>query len=740
MGADATAYRQAHGQINTLHLPTITTAALTLAIAAAPTAGRADTGNQDTHTEQLDSIEISADTPSPYEPVDGYVAPETLSATKTRAPTTEVPQSVSVITSDRIEDRHADSLSETLAYTPGVSASPFGFEPRYTFIRMRGFEVTDNALYRDGLKLIAPPVVAGGSGTVVSYSLEPYGAQRIEVPRGPASVLYGQAAPGGLVNYVSKRPTNEPLRELTLELGTYAHAEARADFGGPIDTDGEFSYRLTGLARDSQTQVDFIQDDRLYLAPTFKWQPSASTSLTLLTHYQRDETKSSQAYPASGTLDGNPNGEIPRNRFTGDPDIDRYERTTTAAGYEFRHAFNDAVSFRQKLRYTSVDLDDESVYSAFVVDGRSVGRFYFGNFGELGALTVDNQFRFAFGGDTLAQEILAGIDYQDADLDSRQTTTAASDLDLYQPDYDSGVNPDNASAFADQTGGQEQLGFYLQDRITIADRWIATLGGRYDEASRTTNNQLAGTANKQDDSEFTARAGLVYRADNGLSPYLSYSESFLPALGNGPDGNPFEPELGTQYEVGVKYQPPGTNALVTLALYDLTRENYITSNPANGFVNRQVGEAQSRGVELSGTASLATGLNVVASYSYADVEITESSNTAEEGQRPEQTPEHQASLWTKYAFQSPQLEGLGVGAGVRYIGSTYADAANTVRIPDVTLLDAAVTYDVGGYRFALNASNALDKTYEKGGFQRAGTTFTNYGRALDVVASVRYRW
>tara|TARA_B100002049_G_scaffold25548_1_gene16954 strand:+ start:1669 stop:3909 length:2241 start_codon:yes stop_codon:yes gene_type:complete len=689
----------------------------------------------------LGTVEVESTVPNIYAPVDGYNVKRERSATKTDTPLSKTAQTVSVITNDQIQDRQADSLANVLEYgSAGVSGSPFGFEPRYTFLRIRGFDVSDNALYRDGLKLIAPPVV-GGSGTAVTYNYEPYGAERIVVPKGPASTLYGQAAPGGLVNYVSKRPTFEKRGEVGVEYGSHDHVQGEFDVSGPVGDSDKVAYRLVGLARDADTAIDYVQNDRVYIAPSMTWAPTDATELTLLASYQKDETKSSQAYPARGTLVDSDNGEIPRSRFTGEPGLDRYDRTTYMLGYEFEHAFDDHLTFRQNARYTDIQVDDISVYASDFDGDRTVSRSNYNNLGELDSLVVDNQFQIDFdSGERLEHVVIAGIDYQHANLKSFQSFQAASPLDIYDPQYGTEPDIEAAGAFADQTGTQNQIGFYLQDEVTFDERWVATLGGRYDRASRSTNDNLTGTTTTQDDNEFTWRGSLLYAADNGLSPYFAYSEGFLPSLGSDANGNAYEPETSTQYEVGVKYMPENASYGVTVALFDLTRENYLTTNP--NFVTEQVGEAQSQGVEVEAVASLTEGLDVTASYAYVDAEITQSAS-GNEGNRPQLSPEHQASVWADYTIQKGALADLGFGAGVRYKDSIFGDNANSSEVPDVTLFDAAVHYDWNSYEFAVNARNLFDKKYVGASYAR-GTDdppfFATYGESRSIIGSVKYRW
>ena len=662
----------------------------------------------------------------------GYVAEDITSANKIGAALTETPQSVSVITRDQLAVKGVDRLSEALRYTPGVQGETFGFEPRTTFLRFRGFDATTTGLYRNGLQLRNP-------GFAVGYSPEPYGAQRIEVPRGPASVLYGAGSPGGLVNFISKRPTRQPFGEVSFEPGTYNRWQGKLDLSGPIDTDGTFSYRLTGLARVSDTQVDYVGNDRIFLAPALSWRPTESTTLTVLGRYQQDETRSSQRLPASGTLDANPNGDIPVDRFLGEPGVDQYNRNQWSVGYLFEHDAGGTWQFEQKLRYYAIGLDDVTVYgSALREDMRTLDRYIFESFGDLNALAVDNQAQVDIATGPVSQTVLFGIDYQQVSVGLTQNFGTAPAIDVFNPEY--GAEVPEPAPFTDNNTDQRQIGLYVQDHVDILDHWILTLNGRFDWARTETVNDLAeGSTTEQDDRAFSGRAGLVYESDLGLAPYISYSESFLPSLGTDADGAPFDPERGQQWEIGTKYQPSGSNSFVTVALFDLTRQNFLQTDPET-FRQVQTGEANSRGIELEGTAGFDFGLDLTASYTHQDVEITESVAEAEEGERPTQVREQMGSLWADYTLQRGPFDGLGFGAGVRYLGPSYGDVPNTLKAPAATLADAALHYDWQNLRIQVNANNVFDNTHVASTFVSGAQDFATYGAERTVTASIRYRW
>lgn len=683
-----------------------------------------------TPDEAADSEEGAMTLPQLY--VEGAEATRHYGVTGTKTGTAliETPQSVSMITSEQMRDQGVDSLAQALRYAPGVDGEPFGFEPRTTFIRMRGFDATTNGLYRDGLQLRNPRFAVG-------YNIELYGAERVDVLRGPASVLYGQGSPGGLINYVSKRPKPNAFGEVALELGSFDRIQGQFDLGAPVGDSGALAWRLTGLVRDSETQVDFIDNDREFIAPSLTWRPGADTSITFLGYYQDDDTRSSQALPAEGTKDPNPNGRVPVDLFTGEPEVDQYDREEYSVGWLAEHHLDDDWVLRQNARFYSSELDDVTVFVNGIdqEDLRTLDRSVFGSFGDLDGIAIDNQSQWRFDTGAVAHTLLFGIDYQDIEVGSVQTFGAAPSLDAFEPVY--GASVDDPPVFAETDTEQEQTGMYLQDQLEFG-RWVATLNARYDEAETTTRDLLAGTVTEQDDGEFTGRAGLVYLADNGLAPYVSYAESFLPTLGTNAEGDPLEPETGQQLEFGVKYQPPGASSFVTLSYFDIERDNVVEFDPST-FLPIQTGEIRSRGVEIEAVADFDWGLDVIASYTYLDMEIRESVFDSQLGERPAQVPDQKASIWARYGFSGGGLDGLGLGLGVRYNGETYGDVPNTVRVPDNTVVDAAVYYDLGSVELALNLQNALDERLVSGCFRRT-TVLCTYGQERTVTGTIQYRW
>ncbi len=673
-------------------------------------------------------------------PVEGYVAPVTTSGSKTATPLIEIPQAISVITTDQLEDRGVQNLGEALNYTAGVLSQPFGNDARFFAPIIRGFTATDN-VYLNNFRFIRD---------FGALAFEPYGQERIEVVKGPASVLYGQAVPGGIVNLIQKRPTFTQFGEAGIELGSDQRAVAKFDLGG-VALNDVVSYRFTGLGRLSDTQQDYVEDNRLYLAPTVTIAPDANTSLTILSSIQYDEGNSQLGLPQAGTLDFNPNGRIAPSRYIGEPGFDQSQFFVGTVGYEFRHRFDEHFEFRQNAQFLHTDIDYRNLYYAgFATNQRSVLRGASFQAETQTSLGIDNQLESKFETGALRHTLLAGLDYRQHSQNRFSNFTAGQrSIDVFNPIYGAPVlfNPASSTNY---DVNLDQAGLYAQDQIKL-DRLVTTLGIRQDWSTiEDTRNR-----DEQSDTATTWRVGSTYLFDNGLAPYASYSTSFDPIVGTTTAGDLYQPSEGRQVEGGMKFQPDGWNSFVTASVYSLTRTNVVATQAqsVNGLltnVRSQTGEVRSQGFELEGTASLAEGLDLIAAYTYTDAEILSGTDTLRAGivsatttgNQPANVPEHAASLWVNYALQ-PQLlganmqwlEGLSLGAGMRYIGERFGNDSNSIALPSATLFDAAIRYERADFKAALNVNNIADNDYV------ASCNFgCFYGEGRTVLGSLSYKW
>lgn len=673
----------------------------------------------------------------------GYVATRSAIGTKIETPLTEIPQTISVVTREEMDRRAVQDFNDIVSYSPGIRAIDYPGGPGAPDFWMRGFrDFNMFGVYRDGLR-------AGFNNYDTNF--EPYALERMDVIKGPSSVLFGQSAPGGIVNLTTKRPTDIGIREVQAQIGSYDRYQGAFDFGGAVDEEGRWLYRVTGLGRDSGTQVDHAPDDRLYIAPAVTFRPTDDTTLTVLTSYQKLKMSGAeQSIPMVGSLYPNPLGQIGTDLYLGEPGVSDWEVENLSLGYEFEHNLNDDWTIRQNARYMHSKVDFVSAFpTSWPVDligGRDYAFALQDRPKSTDTYLIDTNAVGHIETGALSHTLLAGVDYgRYSGEESRRNTDILSPaiVDVFNPTY--GNNFIYGPLVVDGKSTVEQVGIYVQDQIKY-DNWILTLAGRQDWVVNKEYNYLAGTVQQANNSAFTGRVGLGYLFDNGIAPYVSYSTSFQPQAGvYAPQrgGGMFEPTEGTQYEAGVKYQPPGMNSFISASVFEITQTNVTTGDPLYTGYSMQNGEVRSRGIELEGKLDVTEELSLIAAYAFIDAEITEDNDISKIGLTPSAVPEHMASLWADYTFSSGPLEGLGLGAGARYIGTSFNNS-NTVKVPSYTLYDAAIRYDLGALRpdlegatLALNVTNLTDEKYVTPGFYE-NTVF--YGKRRQILGTLTYRW
>ncbi|MBB3191755.1 TonB-dependent siderophore receptor [Halomonas cerina] len=652
-------------------------------------------------------------------------------ATKTETPFNETPQSVSVIENEEWEARGAETVQRAAAYTPGVYTNQVGASNRYDYLVLRGFtDGSVNNTFLDGLKVMSD------GGSFSSLVIDPYFLERIEVVKGPASVLYGRASPGGLVAQTRKRPEFERGGELRVGAGNNAQRSAAFDLTGPLDDERRLAFRLTGLARAADTQFGPVEEERYAFAPQLTWDMTDATSLTLHAYLHKDpEGGYHSGLPFEGTVVDHAGRRIANTFFEGEEDFDTFERDQYMVGYELEHRFHDTLTGRQKLRYTDADVELEQVYAFGWASDTELNRFFSSGDESLQAFTVDNQLEARLSTGAAEHTLLAGVDYQQLDNDVVWGSGMFPTIDAFDPEY--GAEP--IAMFPDirRKRELEQTGVYLQDQLALGN-WRVNLGGRHDWVDISNTDRDSGAESELDDTQFSGRAGVLYLFDNGLAPYASYTTSFSPNSATDQNGDLIEPSQGEQVETGLKFQPAGTQDRYSLALFHITQENLATKRASETFF-RATGEIESRGVELEAHTQLTDNLRLQAGYSYTDVTL-EKTDDANEGNTDNWVPRHQASVWGQYAFQQDGLAGLDAGLGVRYYADIYADEANTEKVPDYTVVDATLGYDlteVGleGVSARLNVNNLLDEDYVAG---CSSINFCYFGAERSVKATVSY--
>lgn len=549
-------------------------------------------------------------------------------------------------------------------------------------------------------------------------------------------MLYGQGSFNGVVNLVSKKPLAAQRREVSLQFGSFGRKQAAFDLTGLIDARDNWLYRVIALGRDSGTQVDYVPDDRLLLAPSVTWRRGSATRLTVLGNFQRDQGGSSIGFfPWQGTLLPHPLGQIPTRIFIGEPDIDEYRTEQSAIGYLFEHKVGDRLAIRQNLNYNRSYGSIHEFYSLFAPspvfndDQRTINRSLYVKKENLDSPVVDTQLETRWRNGPIQHLALVGVDYQKATFTGFTGYTDAPALDVFNPVYGNYTFP---TLSALPKSSQSQTGLYAQDQIKIRERWVTLLGVRKDWA----NSETAGDPpSLQKDQAVTGRVGFVYLSGAGLAPYVNYSQSFQPVAGLDFYNQPFKPTRGKQVEAGVRYQPRSGNGLVSLAVFDMRQQNRLTNDPANPLNSIQVGEARIRGVELDASAMVFWRLNLQSSYSYIDARVSKS-NGPDLGKRLPTSPAHLAKLWVMRGFSFGERGALTAGAGVRYTGPSW-DGYDALKTPSFTIIDSMLAYDFRTWRMAINVANLTDKVYVATCLAR-GDCF--YGLRRTVTANLSYRF
>lgn len=655
-------------------------------------------------------------------PTQGYLATRSSGASKSDQPLITTPQSISVVTRQQMEDQGAQDLNQALGYTPGVFTNFGGAATRYDTIALRGFHGGDvDNTFLDGLRVMSD----GGSFNILQ--VDNWFLDRIDVIKGPSSALYGQTVPGGLVNMVSKRPQFAEEGHFRLSSGTNATNSAAFDYTNAIND--QWAFRLTGITRNSDTQYDHTREEKYAISPQLMWQPSEDTSLVLRAYLQKDPSGGYHgSVPAEGTLYSHNGRKLSDSFYEGDSSLDQFKRREQIYSYDFSHRFNEIWSVYSTGSYSHSNTDLDQVYQIGwnATNPDLLNRYYSGERSSLSAWANDNRLQADFATGAVQHRVTLGAEYHRYKNDITEASGAASALNAWNGE-EVGIMPD--FDWTSQTRRYYQTGLYLQDELQL-DRWHLDLSGRYDRI--VSEN---GTSRRQDD-HISGRAALLYAFENGISPYVSWSQAITPASLTDPQGNQLKPTTSEQYEAGVKYQPVGTRDMYSIAVYDLTQDDVANRNVQDGTYTPS-GKVHSQGIELEARNQLTQRFSTIAGYTLNHLRFKDSVD-GNDGHTPYVTPNSMASLWGHYQFDY----GLSAGAGVRYIGKQWADNENTTRLPSVTLFDASVRADLGAWNSQLkgawlqvNANNLTDKKYLAACY---GTGYCYRGAERTVMATVGY--
>ncbi|MBW4431890.1 MAG: TonB-dependent siderophore receptor [Pelatocladus maniniholoensis HA4357-MV3] len=661
---------------------------------------------------------------------DSYRVPDTSVGTRTDTPLRDIPQSIQVVPQQVLQDRQARSITDGLENVSGVTSISTAAGSRDVFT-IRGFANYGNAL------------VNGLPGSITSDGIF-INVERLEVLKGPASVLYGEILYGGLggiINYVTKQPLRDPFYEVSATIGSFNDYQGTIDFSGPLNDSKTALYRFNTAYRSNETFVDFNEFTQISIAPSLSLNLGKNTDLLIEGDITRMERNGQQpdGPPAVGTILPNPNGKVRRSFNSTGPVTDNLTIVGNV-GYRLEHQFNENWKLRNAFRYQFYDDDDRDGKPYFFptsleADNRTLNRL-----GVIGSQFYDTYYLDTnllgkFNTGSINHQLLVGFSLNRFTVDSSyEDEIPAAPVDIFSPVYDQTIvstGVPNRSRFTTR----DTLGIYLQDQITLAENLKLLLGGRVDFFEERETNRITNVETSQSDTAFSPRVGIVYQPIQAISLYASFAQSFQPTIGTSASGEAFEPERGTQYEVGIKADL-SSKLSTTLAFYDLTRTNVTTTDPDNPNFSIQTGEQKSRGIELDISGEILPGWNIIAGYAYNDAKVTED-NDIPVGNRLFAAPKHSFNLWTTYRIQQGDLQGLGFGLGFYYVGETAGNLANTFEVPSYFRTDAAIFYERDQFRAALNFRNLFDVEY----YRAIGSeTLVGIGEPFTIQGTISWRF
>ena len=666
---------------------------------------------------------------------DDYFVPESTTATRTNTPIFDTPASIQVIPQQVLEDQQVISLEDALSNLSGVTDGG-NFAGLDTDFNIRGFN--NVPILRDGFRQFG----FGNDGIPETANLE-----RIEVLRGPASILYGAIQPGGVINLVTEQPLSEPFYEVAVQAGNRGLISPQIDLSGPLSSDERVLYRLNALYRNEESFRDYEQNiERTFIAPSLSWEISDRTDITIQLEYSDYIGPFEAGLPAVG----DEVADVPASRITGE--LDDFSKVEYfRAGYNLEHRFNDSWQVQNSLRYMQQNISNEGV----------IGLFFLDEFAGIFSRGLSQQYRFPrdfgvqtnligeFNTGSIEHTLLLGLDLnRSTETDSARFSDFADfqPLNIFDPDYGTfdGVDVDDLPPLRVQKNESNRLGLYVQDQIDLLDNLILVAGLRYDTIRQKVTSFPASafddeiTETTQSEDAWIPRVGIVYQPIEEISLYGSYSQSFNLNDGVDVNGSPLRPERGEGFEVGIKTEILEGDLLATLAYFDVSRQNVATADPNDPFAQVATGEQRSQGVEFDLVGEILPGWNILVSYAYIDARVTED-NTIPEGNRVFNAPEHSANLWTTYEIQRGDLRGLGFGGGVNFVGERSGDLENTFDVDSYLLTNASVFYRRDSWQATISARNLFDVNYISS-TQNARFGLNEPGAPLTIVGSVSFQF
>ncbi|MGH1400789.1 MAG: TonB-dependent siderophore receptor [Acinetobacter tandoii] len=655
---------------------------------------------------------------------DGDV-PTTTQSLKSEQPLFKTAKSVSVVTKEQIEKKQAMNLTDAIQGVAGVISAPLGRRGADDFI-IRG-QLSSDAIYVDGLR----QAQASDSPSNIT------GLERIEVVKGPDSMDFGQTAPGGIVNLVTKRPVQDDFNRLDLRYGSHNLRQIGVDTNHTIEGSDKAAWRLNANYSDQDDATDHVYFKNFYISPSYNFDLGDQTDLSVIASYNHKEYVRQQGLPVYGSILPNSNGQVSRHLFIGEPSVDPYLSDSMRIGYNLKHIFDDGWTFKQNFAVQNSRLDGQAVFiSKSTANSSTITRQGRDQHYDDVNFSIDNNIAKTVELGNMQHHLMLGLDGMHDTRDIWNYNCTITALNIYTPRY---TNQDWCATKTLRSDSVETtlktMGVYLKDQVDVTDRLNFNLGLRHDWASVDAKSNYNDNQSSKSSQAFSGSIAGLYTYNDWVSPYVSYSTSFLPVTDVDVDGNVFDPEKAKQYEVGLKFQALDQRLQASLAWFDLTRFNVVSSD-ANGD-KYQTGEENTQGIETELAVRILPNWVVSANYTYLPTaRIVDNEISGYEGKRLNNVSEQMFNLNTRYEFNQGALQGWFIGAGVRS-ESKKSSYKYDYTLPGYALFDAEMGYDAGTWQASVNAKNIFDKEYYAGGLSNNVVTV---GDERQVNFNLRYKF
>jgi iron complex outermembrane recepter protein len=697
----------------------------------------------------------------------GYARQNAFAATKTNTPLIDTPMAVQVVPHEIIEDKQILNTMEAVQNVSGVQIS----SSYYDQYRIRGFDSGYGLTYRNGLK------IEGTAGAVDAAFTE-----RVEVIKGPASMLYGRIEPGGFVNIATKRPQEEFKASLSSQFGSYGLSRSVFDVTGPVDKEKTVLYRFIGVYDHADSFTNFDHRDNGAVALYLTFRPSEQFEFNVdFEHYEKKQAQpdGSGTVPVWVQADGNGRAvrlpgltdkpyALPRWFSISDPAMFNdfpYVVHRTLYGYNWSYKFADGWKIANRFHYIDIQENQTGLGNFGGFDGVNLTRTFVHNPLTRSILSTNLDLTGDFATGPLNHKTLVGVDwykYQDDWVGDYGFALPIDPINVFVPGpngYFTGL----LHNLADSARGNvlwrsrwQNVGVYAQDQISFwNDRIHVLLGGRWDKAEESYPQVYGGTfapcfpvctgyplRRFSDDPTLSPRAGLLFKVDESTSVYGSYVRSSgVNNTSLAADGRVLPPEKGLQWEIGAKKLWLDGKVITSLAFFDLTKKNVSQADPFGLGFSVPVGTVSSRGVELDVSGQVTENLNLIGSYTFNAVIINNPNGQNNSGNHFQGASPHVGNIWAKWDFAPHQSEGFEIGGGVYAMADRWGDNANSWRLPGYVRFDAMVAYRTMffGHKLTarLNVKNLTDTAY----FERGdGFSFANYGQPRAFLGEIKLDW